>query len=257
LRIGFRMLTGMSSADAERIVTARRDGTFRSMEDFARRTGLRRAVLSRLAKADAFGSLKLNRRQALWDALGEDGKELPLFAGKDRESRVENRERERTEPLAASHSSTFSDSSALQLPALSAAEDVLADYRATGFSLKAHPLSFLREGLNQIGVTPAAALASWPNGKPIRVAGIVLVRQRPSTAKGITFVTLEDETGTANLIVRPAVWSRYRRAALGATLLLAEGQLQRHGLVIHVLVQRLENLSARIRELGPQSRDFC
>jgi len=109
--------------------------------------------------------------------------------------------------------------------------------------LRAHPLEFLREGLEEIGVVPAAALATWPDGKPVRVAGIVLVRQRPSTAKGITFVTLEDETGTANLIVRPAVWGRYRQAALGATLLLAEGQLQRHGLVIHVLAKRLEDLS--------------
>jgi len=264
LRLGFRMLTGMSSADAERIVAARREGTFRSMEDFARRTGLRRTTLSRLAKADAFGSLELNRRQALWDALGEDGKELPLFEEKNCKLQIANcklqieeNARKLAEPLAASRSSAVSSSSAPQLPALSAAEEVLADYRATGFSLKDHPLSFLREGLDRLGVTPAAGLASWPDGKPIRVAGIVLVRQRPSTAKGITFVTLEDETGTANLIVRPAVWSRHRQAALGATLLLAEGQLQRHGLVIHVLVKRLENLSSRMHELGPQSRDFC
>ena len=93
--------------------------------------------------------------------------------------------------------------------------------------------------------------------RPVSVAGIVLVRQRPGTAKGITFMTLEDESGTANLIVRPNVWQKYRQAALGATVLLAEGKLQRHGLVIHVLVSRLENLSDHLQELGSQSRDFC
>jgi len=256
LRLGFRTLTGMSVADAERIVAARRGGWFRSMEDFARRTGLRRAVLSRLAKADAFGSLKLSRRRALWDALGQDWGELPLFDGGNCKLQIENCKLQIAKPLAASPSPTFQSSPSPQLPALSPAEEVLADYRATGFSLKAHPLEFLREGLDGIGVVPATALTTWPDKDPVRVAGIVLVRQRPSTAKGITFVTLEDETGTANLIVRPAVWGRYRRAALGATLLLAEGQLQRHGLVIHVLVKRLEDLSTRMHELGPQSRDF-
>ena len=104
---------------------------------------------------------------------------------------------------------------------------------------------------------PAAALKTWPDGRPVRVAGIVLVRQRPGTAKGITFVTLEDETGTANLIIRPDVWQRYRAAALGATVLLAHGPLQRQGEIIHVLVDALEDLSPRLRALGPQSRDFC
>ena len=127
-----------------------------------------------------------------------------------------------------------------------AAEEVLADYRTSGLSLSAHPLQFLRQGLDGLGVVPASRLKTWPNGKPVRVAGIVLVRQRPSTAKGITFVTLEDETGTANLIIRPDVWQKFRQAALRATVLLAHGRLQREGLVIHVLVTRLENLSGRL-----------
>ncbi len=139
---------------------------------------------------------------------------------------------------------------------MSPAQEVLADYRATGLSLRAHPMSFLRRGLEAMGVVAAERLATWPNGKPVRVAGIVLVRQRPGTAKGITFVTLEDETGTANLIIRPDVWKKFRAAALGATVLLAHGRLQREGLVIHVLVSRLENLSDRMQELSSQSRDF-
>jgi error-prone DNA polymerase len=100
-------------------------------------------------------------------------------------------------------------------------------------------------------------LKTWPNGRSVGVAGIVLVRQRPGTAKGITFITLEDETGTANLIVRPDVWQKFRSAALGATVLWAHGRLQRQGLVIHVLATRLEDLSGRMEALGPQSRDFC
>ena len=111
---------------------------------------------------------------------------------------------------------------------MSPAEEVLADYRTAGLSLRGHPLSFLRAELAKRNVVPAQALETLPNGKPVTVAGIVLVRQRPSTAKGITFVTLEDETGTANLIVRLAVWKRCRRAAIGATVLLAHGRLQRH-----------------------------
>jgi error-prone DNA polymerase len=140
---------------------------------------------------------------------------------------------------------------------MSPAQEVLADYRSTGLSLRAHPMSFLRKGLDAMKVVPAERLATWPNGKPVRVAGIVLVRQRPGTAKGITFVTLEDETGTANLIIRPDVWKKFRTAALGATVLLAHGRLQREGLVIHVLTSRLENLSDRMQELTSQSRDFC
>lgn len=234
LRLGFCMLQGMAQAPAEQIMAARRMGKFRSMADFTRRTGLSRAVASRLAKAGAFGSLALQRRGALWQALGQDGKDMPLFDRLEAES----------EPLP-------------PLPAMSPAEEVLADYRSVGLSLAAHPLQFLRKGLEREGVIPAAQLRTWPNGKLVRVAGIVLVRQRPGTAGGITFVTLEDETGVANLIIRPTVWQRFRKAAHGATVLLAQGRLQREGLVIHVLATRLENLSDRMAEIGSQSRDFC
>jgi len=243
LRLGFRMLHGMSRAHAEAIERARGEGPFRSIEDFARRTGLGRAVLSRLARAGAFGSLGLDQRQALWHALGQDQKELPLFDPPPRK--------------AATSGGRVDSAAEVELPKMSAAEEVLADYRTTGLSLRAHPLGFLREGLDRLGVAPAARLETLPDGGPVRVAGIVLVRQRPGTAKGITFLTLEDETGQANLIVRPDVWKKHRRAALGAAVLLAQGRLQRQGLVIHVLVSRLEDLSDRLAELGPQSRDFC
>lgn len=234
LRLGFHMLEGLSEGQAEQIVKARGDRPFRSLEEFSQRTGLGSAVVSRLAKAGAFGSLRLDRRGALWHALAQDPKERPLFA----------RQVSAEEPEAA-------------LPPMSAAEEVLADYRATGLSLSAHPMTFLRERLDALGVARAEQLKTWPNNRPVCVAGLVLVRQRPGTAKGITFVTLEDETGQANLIIRPAVWARFRKAALGATVLLARGQLQRHEQVIHVLATSLENLSDRLMGLGPQSRDFC
>ena len=204
------------------------------MEDFARRTGLSQAVILRLSKAGAFASLRLPRRAALWQALAQQAEELPLL-----------------DPLEPAADATPA------LPAMSAAEEVLADYRTAGLSLQAHPMSFLREELTAQKVIAAKELATWPNGHPVRVAGIVLVRQRPGTAKGITFVTLEDETGIANLIIRPDVWARWRPAALGATILLAQGRLQRHGQVIHVLCTKLEDLSERLRKLGSQSRDFC
>ncbi len=138
------------------------------------------------------------------------------------------------------------------LPAMTPAEEVLADYRTTGLSLLAHPLQFLRGELEKLRVIPASGLKTWPDGKWVRVAGLVLVRQRPSTAKGITFVTLEDETSTANLIIRPDVWKRYRTAALGATILIAAGPLQRGhhvpgGENIHVLVAKLEDFSISSR----------
>jgi len=261
LRLGFHMLHGMSSGDAERIAEARGNRPFGSLEDFARRTGLGRSVAVRLAKAGAFESLGLDRRGALWHALAQDEKKLPLFEQKGSGFKV--RGSEAVDRQSSSLQEPGADDSVgnayptVNLPNMSPAEEVLADYRTTGLSLKAHPLTFLREHLARLGVAPAEQLKTLPNGGPVRVAGIVLVRQRPGTAKGITFVTLEDETGTANLIIRPDVWKRYRTAAQGATILLAHGRLQRQGLVIHVLVSKLENLSDRLKNLESGSRDFC
>ncbi|MCE5267687.1 MAG: error-prone DNA polymerase [Planctomycetaceae bacterium] len=252
LRLGFNMLLGVSSTQVKKIERARRQGAFRSIEDFAQRTGLHRASVARLAKAGVFGSLELDRRNALWEAMEQDQKDMPLFSKNgDDGGRKENAKGKdhRSSPLHVPPTS-------FPLPAMSPAEEVFADYRTAGFSLRAHPIEFLRDRLQHRGVVTAESLRSLPNGGTVRVAGIVLVRQRPGTAKGITFVTLEDETGTANLIVRPAVWRRWHAAAMQATVLLAEGQLQRQSGVIHVLTTRLEDLSPWMRQLGPQSRDF-
>jgi len=251
IRLGFRMVRGMSRAHVEQLVRERGRRPFESVEELARRTGLSRTVLDRLSRAGAFGSLGLDRRRALWQALAQGGDPLPLFEGTNRGHKDERR---------AGRTDESGRGEEELLPVLSPAEEVLADYRSQGLSLRAHPISFLRRQLAARGVVPAAQLARSANGKQVTVAGIVLLRQRPATAKGITFLTLEDETGTVNLIVRPAVWQRYRRAALDAVVLLARGRLQRASGVIHVLAHRLEDLSARLRELGEldcRSRDFC
>ncbi len=210
LRLGFNMLLGMRLADAERIERARRQGPFRSLEDFARRTGLHRAAIARLAKAGALGSLGLDRRNALWEALGQDQRELPLFERKHCKLQIDE-----PAPPVTNLQFAICNLQSTPLPKMSAAEEVLADYRAAGLSLRAHPLEFLRAELTRRGIARAEELKTLPDSKPVRVAGIVLVRQRPGTAKGITFVTLEDETGTANLIVRPAVWRRCARPPQG------------------------------------------
>jgi len=235
LRLGLRLIRGLSETHAQMIEEARQAGPFRGWDDFSRRTRLSRAVMSRLATADAFSSLSLNRRGALWQALAEESspQKLPLF--------------ETIEP---------DDEPPAPLPPLELADEVVADYRTAGMSLKAHPMQFHRQRLETLGIVPASRLATHPRDRHVRVAGIVLVRQRPSTAKGITFVTLEDETGVANLIIRQDVWQRFYRVARTAAGMIAHGRLQRHGRVIHVLVSKLEDLSEQLRGLGTQSRDF-
>ncbi len=242
LRLGLRLISGLSLSHAQTIEQARQSGEFRSLDDFVRRTRLSPAVLRRLAGADALASLRQDRRGALWHVLGQgDPREnLPLFADMPLVD----------VPVADAWSAT------VPLPALGLDEEVVADYQTTGFSLRAHPLQFQREKLAGLGVVPADRLATLRDRSSVRVAGLVLVRQRPATASGITFVTLEDETGIANLIIRPDVWRRFFEAAARATILIAHGQLQRQGEIIHVLAQRLEDFSPPGGNIASQSRDF-
>jgi error-prone DNA polymerase len=235
LRLGFRMLGGFREAAAREIEAARREGPFVSLEDFTKRTRLGRAAVKQLAEADAFGSLAMNRRQALWQALSHDKKpkSLPLF-----------------------DDSCDDEALPAALPVMSLEEEVFADYQTAGHSLRAHPISFHRAALNELGITPARNLAQLKNGKPVRVAGLVLLRQRPSTAKGITFVTLEDETGTINLVVHQRTWDRFYRIARRSPAWIAHGQLQAAESVIHVVVDRLEGLAEQLGELRTKSRDF-
>ncbi len=222
LRLGLRQIRGLREEDATRIVTAREEG-YRSPADLRGRAAIRPAVLTRLARADAFTSIGLDRRQAAWAIRSLDQVEpLPLF---DPPGEAEPL---RPEPA---------------LPAMSAGEQVVADYRATGLSLKQHPTALLRERLTDRGVCPASHLEKVPAGTRVTVAGIVLCRQRPGTAGRIVFVTLEDETGSSNLVVFPSVQERCRRALLTARLMVCRGRLEKEQGVIHVIADRIDSLN--------------
>jgi len=231
LRLGFRMIRGLASNYVETILEQREKGPFQSFADFTQRTGLRRATLKRLGQADVFGSLPLDRRSALWQSLPEC-EALTAFDAADR------------------------DKAPAALPAMTPFAEVIADYGTAGLTLRQHPVSFIRTRLNELGVLSASRLLSEPNGRWLKTAGVVFLRQRPGTAKGITFMTLEDETGTINLIVRKEIWEAHRRVARSAVALIAHGKLQRENEVTHVLVSKLEDLSRHFAGLVTHSHDF-
>jgi error-prone DNA polymerase len=232
LRLGFRQVKGLAEQDAEAIAARRGEG-YRCVADLTRRVGLGRPVLATLAAADAFGSLGLDRRRALWATrgLGLDLDPLPLFAAAEASR----------EPTVA-------------LPEAPLGEEVTEDYRALRLSLKAHPVALLRTRLARDGYTENRRLAELPHGQRVKVAGVVVTRQRPGSANGVIFITLEDETGNANLIVWPKMFERFRRVVLQTTMIGAEGPVQREGTVVHVLAHRLVTLD---RLLGRLSADVA
>jgi len=234
LRLGFRLLRGFSEEHARAIEKARAKGPFKSLEEFARRTQLGRATLQILARADAFASLKIDRRDAFWKSLPSRD-HLPLF----------------DDP---SVPPTEEDSP--ELPVMTAQDEVVEDYSAAGLTLRKHPVSFLREQLSALRVVTAEQLAELTPDRRVKVAGLVLMRQRPSTASGITFVTLEDETGVANLVVYPSVWQQFRPTARFASVMLATGRLQREGDVIHVVCDRLDDVSEMLAQIESKARNF-
>ncbi|WP_459556751.1 error-prone DNA polymerase [Lacunimicrobium album] len=235
VRLGYRMIAGMQQEIAHTITEFRQQKCFDSFDDFLSRTRLSRAHLMKLADADAFGSLSHSRRPSLWEVLGQDDE--PEVRG-----------------LFQPHH--YADLSSPVLPAMSPEEEVFADYRTTSLSLKAHPMSFHRVYLSALGVTANGDLIQDNHGKTVTAAGIVLLRQRPGTAKGITFVTIEDETGTANLIVHQQTWERFRLIARSAGAWLVHGELQAAHGVIHVIVKQLKDLSHVIRNVRMKSRHF-
>jgi len=240
LRLGLRMLNGLGERAGRAIEKARASGPFTSIDDFAHRTGLGQATIKRLAEADAFNSIGANRRESLWQALAQEKKcrAMSLFDAEQEDCKLQ--------------------SSAL--PPMQPYEQVIADYRTTGLSLRAHPISFYRDQLNRLGITPSNRVVALPDKTPVRVAGLVLLRQRPGTAKGITFVTLEDETGTMNLVVHQHTWDRYYRIARRAPAWIVHGHIQTapqsHVPIIHVVVNRLEALAEQLHALNSKSRDF-
>ncbi|WP_437188593.1 error-prone DNA polymerase [Planctomicrobium sp. SH668] len=231
LRLGLRMVAGISEAAARKIMLARQQGRFRSMEDFVQRTGLPRSVIIKLSRADAFGSLSLSRRAALWNALPQQESGDLLHAA------------DPTEPP-------------VILPTLAPFEEVTADYQTTGLSLKAHPISFLREQIGNRGAVRAVDLQEIADGMLVKIAGLVLLRQRPGTAKGVTFMTIEDETDQANLVVWQNTWERFRRIARHSAALLVTGKIQKAEGVIHVVVTRMQDLTEQLAAIPNHSRDF-
>ncbi|MGE3991475.1 error-prone DNA polymerase [Pseudorhodoplanes sp.] len=235
IRLGLRQISGLSEDDG-RMLEEKRGAGYDSIRDLWLRTGLRPSVLETLANADAFRSLGLSRRDALWTirALHRSGDkdDLPLFA------RVSMPE---MEPDVA-------------LPSMLPGEQVVEDYRHLKLSLRAHPVSFLRADLDARSILRNEALTRTPSGRRVSIAGIVLIRQRPGTAKGVIFMTLEDETGIANTIVWPKVFETFRPVVLGARLVGVTGRLQNEKGVIHVVAEQIDDLTpllGRLSEHGP------
>lgn len=199
-------------------------GAYRDVHDLWARAGVRLATIERLAAADAMRSLGLDRRQALWEAKAlANAPPLPLFAwGAARETGPE--------PVVA-------------LPEMALSEHVVNDYQTLRLSLKAHPMSFLRQRLRAERIGSCLDLRKLRDGAFVRVAGVILVRQRPGSAKGVVFMTLEDETGVANAVVWPNTLERFRKVVMGARLILVTGRIQRQEDIIHVVAQRLEDKS--------------
>ncbi len=232
VRLGFSRVSGLPEEAARRIVAARTEALFASPEDLARRAALDAHALGLLAQADALQPLTGHRHQAAWSVAGIDTRATPMLA------------RTRTHEAAA------------ELAAPDIAETVLADYRATGLSLARHPVALLREELAAFRVQPAAALRDYPSGRLARASGIVTHRQRPETAKGVVFVTLEDETGAVNVIVWPAVAEAQRKPLLASTLLTVYGIWQREGEVRHLVARKLVDHSDLLQGLASRSRNF-
>jgi len=301
LRLGLRQIKGFAEADAKRLVVARED-SYPDPQALWQRSGLGREALERLAAADAFRSIGLDRRRALWalKAFGEPP--LPLFAVADVKSSSakekpslpalkkpspprrgrgqgegaflsvchiaplnptlsphewgEREKRAGGEGARAGEGGKDSEARAMALlPEMPLGEHVVEDYASLNLTLKRHPLAFLRAELAREGLVPAADLAHLPVDRRLSIAGIVLIRQRPGSANGVVFITIEDETGIANLILWPPILERFRRAALGATLLRCTGRLQREESVIHIVADHLEDLTPRLNTLRERSGD--
>jgi error-prone DNA polymerase len=228
VRLGLRMAKGLASLHADEMI-ARRGTGYRSVEDMWRRLHVPVAALERLAEADAFRTLGLDRRQALWAIRGLSDTRLPLFDTVPAEPDAEP---------------------AVALAAMTAGRQVVEDYRSTGLSLRRHPVSFLRSDLAARRIVRCADLMTIRDGRRVEVAGIILVRQRPGSARGVLFVTIEDESGHANLILWPSVFEAQRRLVLTASMIACRGKLQREGEVLHVIAEHLTDLSDMLRGVG-------
>lgn len=221
LRLGFRQIKGIREEDMDALIKARKHH-FTSLPAL-RHAGVSQATLEKLADADAFRSLGMDSRKALWEVSALLDMPIGLFEGQTQQAPLEGQ---------------------IALPFMSQAEHVVQDYASTALSLKAHPLSFTRDKLRSLNIKSSKELADLRDGALVKVAGLVLVRQRPGTAGGVCFITIEDETGFSNLVIFQGLFETYRKEILGAKLLMVEGKLQREGAVTHVVVKRCFDLTS-------------
>jgi error-prone DNA polymerase len=245
VRLGFRQIQGLREDELVRLVASRRNG-YAGIDQIAAISGASRFTIERLAEADAFRSLGLDRRAALWAARRLDA--IGIAPATPKQSSVLERP---PSLLAAARGDDLFPEPAVALPPMTLAEHVAEDYAATQLSLKEHPVTFFRDDLTRRGVLRNVELRGerLRNDQTIWVAGLVLIRQQPGTAKGVIFMTLEDETDIANIIVWPKVFARNRRNVMTARFLMVRGRLQRAGLVVHVVAQSFVDLSGELRRL--------
>ena len=235
VRLGMRLVKGLAVAEVARLVVSRGEVPFDSVDDVWKRSGVQASTLEKLAKADALRSLNLERRQASWEMKGLRDEPLALWAAAD-ERDARNRP-EAIEPT-------------VLLKSMTAGREVVEDYTRIGLTLRDHPMSFLRSDLRRRGIVTCAEAGGLPDGRWTFAAGLVLVRQRPGSAKGVMFATLEDESGVINIVVWPSLFEKQRGIVLGAGLLAVNGKIQREGDVVHLVAQRLFDLTSDLSSLS-------
>ena len=235
VRLGFRQVRGLANLHGAAIVAARGPAPFASVEEVWRRARVPRAAIERLAEADAFSCIAQDRRQGLWKVKGLGEAPLPLFAAADeREGKFS------AEGLEAP----------VALQPMTEGREVVEDYRSLQLSLRAHPLSFLRSQLDAMNIVRCTDLRSIRDGRNVEVAGVILVRQRPGSAKGVLFVTIEDEAGVAQGILWPSKFEIYRRQVMSASMIAMRGKLQKEGEVIHIICDRIIDHDEMLRSVG-------
>ncbi|MBB5256841.1 error-prone DNA polymerase [Rhizobium leguminosarum] len=242
VRLGMRMVKGLATVDAARIIAARTQAGFDSVDDMWRRSGIPAEALVQLAEADAFRpSLRLERRDALWAIKALRDEPLPLFAAAAEREMKTIAEQQEPEVV---------------LRQMTAGHNVVADYSHTGLTLREHPIAFLRKDLQKRNIVTCADAMNARDGRWLMAAGLVLVRQKPGSAKGVMFITIEDETGPANVVVWPSLFEKRRRVVLGSSMMAINGRIQREGDVVHLVAQQVFDLSGDLSGLADRDIDF-
>jgi error-prone DNA polymerase len=242
VRLGFRMIKGLVNAHVATILACRADQPFLSVEDLWHRAGVPASTLVQLAEADTFrASLDLARREALWALKALRDEPLPLFAA------ASVREMQPIPEI---------DEPEVPLRPMTAGSEVVQDYRNVGLTLRCHPLTFLRDDLKARKIVTCAEAMATRDGRWCEAAGLVLVRQRPGSAKGVMFITLEDESGIANLVVWTQIFERFRRAVMASSMMAVKGRVQREGEVVHLVAHRILDLSAELAAVGGRDGAF-